>query len=141
VRVLPGNSVVADKVSRGELLAGITDTDDFYATQKKPGSGIRVVSDAPNPAINAVLVPGSVAILKNAPQHESGAKTGERPARPQHRRRTDARDDRRTIDAAHTTAEQDFYFSVLETAPGDTRLWPESWNKVREPLADILLRD
>ena len=33
VRVLPGNSVVAEKVARGELRAGVTDTDDYFALQ------------------------------------------------------------------------------------------------------------
>jgi hypothetical protein len=42
VRVLPGNSVVADKVQRGELLVGVTDSDDFYANVVKSSSKIRV---------------------------------------------------------------------------------------------------
>jgi hypothetical protein len=31
------------------------------------------------------------------------------------------------------------YTFRLETAPADTEQWPASWNKVREPLANILL--
>jgi iron(III) transport system substrate-binding protein len=140
VRVLPGNSVVADKVSRGELLAGVTDTDDFFATQKKPGSGIRIVNDSPQPAINTVLVPGSVAVLKGAPNMKAAQQL------------VDALLDLHTEDelvrvmpgvqsTRREPASNGAFNFHMEAAPGDTREWPDTWQKMRDPLADILLRN
>jgi iron(III) transport system substrate-binding protein len=137
VRVLPGNSVVAERVARGELMAGITDSDDFYAQQKKTG-GIRVQNAATSSPLDNVLVPGSVAILKGAPNLKAAKQL------------VDALLELNTEDelarimagvqSTRRTQQSNTAFTFrLEAAPSDTQQWPTSWDKVREPLANILL--
>jgi iron(III) transport system substrate-binding protein len=139
VRVLAGNSMVAERVARGELMVGITDSDDFYAQAKKPASGIRVQSVATNSPDN-VLVPGSVAILKGAPNLKAAQQlvdalldldTEDELARIM----PGVESTRRT---PQNNTNSSFTFQ-LETAPADTAQWPASWDKVHEPLANILL--
>ncbi|MDQ3812475.1 MAG: extracellular solute-binding protein, partial [Armatimonadota bacterium] len=71
VRVLAGNSVVADKVHRGELLAGVTDSDDFLAQMRKTSDGIRVHKLSATGTADVVLIPGSVAVLAKAPHPQA----------------------------------------------------------------------
>ena len=145
VRVLPGNSVVADKVGRGELLTGVTDTDDFLAQARKTSSiefrGPVGISDA---RIDAPLVPGSVAMLKGAPHPVQArrlidalvAGTTEK----QLVQRMPGVLPLRTARAATTAAP--FTRSLHpEAAPDDSARWPAAWDAVREPLNDILLSD
>lgn len=139
VRILPGNSVVAEKVARGELWSGWTDTDDYFA-QKPKAKGyfsMRATEDT-------VFIPGSVAILQKAP-HEANAQklvdallkvetekqlvstmTGVLPTRPQ---------------IEITQPELKALAPNLKKAPADTAQWPAAWDKIREPLAELLLQD
>ena len=147
VQVLPGNSVVAERVARGELMAGVTDTDDMLA-QIREGRKIeraRVVrSEEP---LNIILIPGSVAMLKGSPHPEAAKRLidallsietekllvktmpGVLPLR------GPLPSDGKT--APITTSISDPRFG----APDDTASWVDAWNSVREPLAEILLND
>jgi iron(III) transport system substrate-binding protein len=140
-RVLAGNSVVVDRVARGEVLVGVTDSDDYLAQRRKTAD-IRAVNYPNVQAIpDTILIPGSISMLKNAP-HPKAAQ--------------------RLIDAllraqteAALTSRMPGVFSLRATAPtgkanlvlnehslpDDTAQWPKSWDKVREPLAEILLKD
>jgi len=139
VQILPGNSVVAQRVARGELLAGIADSDDWLA-QKVDFNNY------------GFAVPGSVAILKNAP-HSANAK-----------KLVDALISKQTEDlliktmpgvsstrpivigkedyvSGATLDPREVHNRFLKAIPNDTARWPDGWDKVREPLAQILLRD
>jgi iron(III) transport system substrate-binding protein len=74
VRVVPGNSVVAERVARGELLAGVTDTDDFLAMQKQ-NPDIRVSTRlAVDNSTDSIAVPMTAALIKGAPHPEAARK-------------------------------------------------------------------
>ena len=131
-RVLPGNSVVAARVANGELLAGICDGDDLLA---QPQSQIATL-DA-----QLMAVPASVAILKGAPNEQAA---------------------RRFVDALLLPETQAVFAREMpgvwmsgpaiprgapgfgapswnKPAPTDTARWADSWRKLREPLAQIVL--
>ncbi|HEX8550291.1 MAG TPA: extracellular solute-binding protein [Abditibacteriaceae bacterium] len=125
-KVLPGNSVVAQRVARGELLAGITDSDDYLA-QVREGGNIDVAQ------MEWMAVPGAVAILKGAPHNQNAQKL---------------------VDALLAAPTQTLFAKTMpgvwttapgasaawkNAAPADTARWAESWQKVREPLAQIVL--
>lgn len=132
--VLPGNSVVAQRVARGELLAGITDTDDYLA-EKKKGGGIVAGQ------MQLLAIPNSVAVLKNS----------RRPAAAW--RLTDALLNIETEALLCAAMPGVFPIRVAARAkdprippvfdsrhsPADTARWPASWQSVRDPLANILL--
>jgi iron(III) transport system substrate-binding protein len=147
VRVLPGNSVVADKVARGELLVGVTDYDDFLA-QRRKSSGI-LAATKPNIPIwlpaDTTLVPGAVAMLKGAPHPQAArqlmdallaARTEQLLVRrmPGVLSPRERRDPRTRVDANPVTY-------MKRNSRHDTTRWVAAWDKVREPLAEILLTD
>ena len=70
LQVLPGNSIVAEKVARGELAYGITDSDDYFAQRSKAHNTFLMSLTRPI----AVFIPGAVAILKNAPHGDNAKK-------------------------------------------------------------------
>lgn len=127
VRVVPGNGVVAERVAKGELLAGVTDTDDYLA-QLKNEPAIRVFSPRPPLSINAVEIPGSVAILKGAP-HSANAQ--------------------KLVDAIVTVKFEKQFIAKMKGVeslrgmknppPADTQKWADAWLQIRDPLAEILL--
>lgn len=145
VRVLPGNSVVAQKVANGELAFGVTDYDDYLAAKQKT-KDLQVVPFLSEPA---VMVPGSVCLLKNAPHPEAA------------RRLIDALLQLQTevklyqtmpgdlpIRAPIAQAPDQFLFPfALPGTPGkwqvpdDKAKWPTAWEEIREPLAEILLQN
>lgn len=138
VSVLPGNSVVAEKVARRLLKAGVTDTDDYFAQKSKATALFMVALNDPD----TVFIPGSVAILKNAPHSENAKKlvdallkvetekrlvetmTGVIPTRPQ---------------IQVPQPELKALAKEMKNAPADTEKWPTAWGAIREPLAQILL--
>jgi len=144
VQVLPGNSVVAERVARGELMAGVTDTDDMLAQireGRKLGRATVARSDEPT---NVILIPGTVAMIKGSPHPEAA---------------------QRLIDALLSTETEQLLVKTMPGvlplrgplpddkkaavattdprfgAPDDTSAWVDAWNSVREPLAAILLSD
>jgi iron(III) transport system substrate-binding protein len=70
VRLVDGNSVAAEQVARGDVLVGQTDTDDAYirADQGRPLELIFPDQDG----IGALLIPNTVALIKNGPNPERG---------------------------------------------------------------------
>ena len=129
VQVLPGNAIVAQRVARGELLVGVTDSDDYLATQRE-NPALKLVSTLPPDEINAMWMPGSTSIIKGAP-HPKAA-----------RQFLDALLDARTelqfsqAMPGVTAPRAHPNFSV----PNDTAHWVDAWNKLRDPLAEILLK-
>jgi iron(III) transport system substrate-binding protein len=136
VKVLPGNSVVAKRVARGDLKIGITDSDDFWAEAGKTPALLSRYNDKQVPESGSadrenVLVPGSVAILNGAPHLE--------PAQ----RLVDAIVDVQTerLLVQRMKGVYPLHGSKLDTVPNDTTQWVKSWDKLRDPLARILLSD
>jgi iron(III) transport system substrate-binding protein len=142
LRVLPGNSVVADGVARGELVAGVADSDD-WATQRTRGGGTAMLQNEA-----AMPVPGSVALIKNAP-HPAAA-----------RQLIDALVSARTearltqlmpgVYAARNVgahmppgapAARPLPAALRARLPRSYGAWPAAWNALREPLADIVLNN
>jgi len=141
IQVLPGNSVVAERVARGELAVGISDSDDWL-----------VQKVAFEKSSDTFVVPGSVAILKSAPRLANAKKL------------VDALVSKQTEDlfiktmpgvsstrpivienedypSGTTLDTREVHNGFLKAIPNDSALWPAGWDKVREPLAQILLRD
>lgn len=72
VMVVDGNSVVKDMVASGQLIFGLTDTDDAMEAVKK-GSPVEVVfPDQDN--MGTLVVPNTVALVKGGPNSENGKK-------------------------------------------------------------------
>ena len=143
-RVLPGNSVVAERVGRGELLAGVTDTDDFLALQKQ-FPALRIVIPAPSSTrSDLVFIPMTAAILKNAPHLQNAQKLMDALSSPEIEAQIvkampgvlPLRADWNDVPTAIAP-----FKNELEKPRDDTTKWSDSWQKMREPLADILLRD
>jgi iron(III) transport system substrate-binding protein len=71
VKLLGGNSVVAEEVGNGMLLAGLTDNDDAAATQREGGSLVVELPD--QQTFGTLAVPCTVALVNGAP-HPAAAK-------------------------------------------------------------------
>jgi iron(III) transport system substrate-binding protein len=127
VRVVPGNGVVAERIAKGDLLAGVTDTDDFLAQQKN-SFAIRLAAPRPPLAINAVEVPGCVAILKGAPHSANAQKLVDALASREFEAQLIAK-------MKGVTSLRD----IKNPPPADTHKWADAWLQIRDPLADILL--
>ncbi|MCX8061810.1 MAG: extracellular solute-binding protein [Anaerolineales bacterium] len=70
VQVVDGNSVVRDKVVSGELIFGLTDTDDACAAIQKGASVQIVVPDQGVDAIGTLIIPNTVALIAGASHPE-----------------------------------------------------------------------
>jgi iron(III) transport system substrate-binding protein len=73
VRVLDGNSVVRDLVASGQLMMGLTDTDDACGALKKGAPVALVFLDQDETGIGTLVIPGTVALVTGAP-HPQEAK-------------------------------------------------------------------
>ena len=143
-RVLPGNSVVAERVGRGELLAGVTDTDDFLALQKQfPELQISLPTNAKLPN-DLIFVPMTAAIIKNAPHMSNAKKLMDALASAQ----TEALIVKAMPGVLPLRAPwNDVPPSIaplknyIASSRNDLEKWSDSWLQVRDPLSDILLRD
>lgn len=72
IRVVDGNSVVRDLVASGQLVFGLTDTDDACSAVKA-GSPVGIVfPDQDENALGTLFIPNTVALISNAP-HEREA--------------------------------------------------------------------
>ena len=136
-RVLPGNGDVARAVAEGDLEFGWTDTDD-YLSQFKRGKPILV---APTRADN-VLVPGAVALVKGAPNAENARKLFDAIASKEGEAALVAQMpgvfSLRGLDKAGNWKSGGVEFAFLARAPvDDYTKWPQSWAKIREPLAQM----
>ena len=67
LRVVDGNSVVKDMVASGELVMGLTDTDDAFLAIDK-GDPVEIVFlDQEEDGFGTLVIPNSVAKIKNGP--------------------------------------------------------------------------
>lgn len=147
VRVLPGNSVVADKVARGELIVGVTDSDDALAQIGKDPMRFYIADTRRQPQLDAVVVPGSVAMLKGAPHAQAARRLVDALLKVETETQlafamrgvTPLRGEFPTMRTAKPTLKVNPATDPRIRAPDDTARWPAAWDKVREPLAEILL--
>lgn len=72
VMVVDGNSVVKDMVVSGQLMFGLTDTDDAMEAVKKGASVEIVFPDQDN--MGTLVVPNTVALVKGGPNSDNGKK-------------------------------------------------------------------
>lgn len=74
VAVLPGNATVRDMVAQGEYAAGLTDTDDANSGIEH---GLEIAWHFPEQradAIGTLVIPNTVALVKNGPNPEDARK-------------------------------------------------------------------
>ena len=74
VAVLAGNATVRDMVANGEYAAGLTDTDDANGAVLDGKPAKWVFPDQEEGGIGALIIPNTVAIVKDAPHPESARK-------------------------------------------------------------------
>jgi iron(III) transport system substrate-binding protein len=67
-RVIDGNSVVRDMVVSGELMCGLTDTDDAFVAIEK-GEPLKMIFPDQD-SIGTLLIPNTVGLIKGAPNLE-----------------------------------------------------------------------
>lgn len=72
VQIVDGNSVVRDMAVRGDILFGLTDTDDACAAYAK-GAPVAVIfpDQGPN-GIGTLVIPNTVALVAGAPHADTG---------------------------------------------------------------------
>ena len=133
VRVLPGNSVVAERVARGELLAGVTDGDDYLAQKKKTGN-IETLNT------QLMAIPGSVALLKGAPHLEAAHRLIDELLKIETEMRL-AQEMPGVYLTRKPVGDSKLQAYDFSRVPNDAQSWPKAWISVRDPLAEILLRD
>jgi iron(III) transport system substrate-binding protein len=74
VKLLGGNSAVADQIAAGTLAAGLTDNDDIN-NAKSEGQPINlIVPDQGAGDVGALLIPGTIALVSGAPHPEHAKK-------------------------------------------------------------------
>jgi iron(III) transport system substrate-binding protein len=72
VKIVDGNSVVRQMVSRGEVKVGWTDTDDVNVA-KEAGEPVEMVYPD-QPGLGAPIMPNMVSLIKGGPNPENGRK-------------------------------------------------------------------
>lgn len=134
VRVLPGNSVVAERVANGELLAGISDTDDWEIQIKQKGTlkiGLKFAG---------LTVPGSVSILKDAPHQEEAKILADALISLETENLLT-----QTMPGVYSTRQGKDVAKPLPkdtgSKMGDASGWVTAWQEMRDPLAEILLKN
>lgn len=137
VRVLPGNGDVARMVGQGALLFGWSDSDDFLA-QKRAKKPIYLVKTLDY----NVLVPGTVAVVKNAPHPHNARKLFDAIVSAENEKAlTQAMPgvfSLRHLDEKSNfqSSGQDFSF-LAGTPTGPYDAWAATWKEIREPLNGI----
>jgi iron(III) transport system substrate-binding protein len=147
-KVLPGNSVVAERVGRGELLAGVTDTDDFLALQKQ-FPALRIVTASTR---DMVFIPMTAAIIKGSQNQENARKLLNALTLPE--MEVLIVQEFPGVLAGHGNVDKDLekipsqlrpliphFMEQRSKTAIDTDKWAAAWRKIRDPLADVLLRD
>jgi len=74
IQVLDGNAMVCKAVARGELAAGLTDTDDVHAARLDGKPVALILPDQKPDEIGALLIPNTLALVRNCPHPEAGKK-------------------------------------------------------------------
>src|SRR6056297_1358395 len=72
VTVVEGNSVVKDQVAQGNLMWGLTDTDDAIVAIKEGYPVEVLIPDQEEGGLGTLVIPNSVSLIKGAPNKESG---------------------------------------------------------------------
>lgn len=72
VRIVDGNSVVRDLVASGEVLFGLTDTDDACGARAAGYPVAVVFPDQAAGAMGTLVIPNTVALIAGAPHPEAG---------------------------------------------------------------------
>ena len=70
VKIVPGNSVVRDMVARGEVMMGLTDTDDVNVAIEDRQPVAMVLPD--REGMGVPVMPNMVSLIANAPHPEAG---------------------------------------------------------------------
>lgn len=140
VRVLPGNGDVARAVADGQLVTGVTDSDDFLAQLKRSKKDFRPYQTVATN--NAIMVPGAVSILKGSPNPEGAKKLFDAIVSAQNEKALIQQMPgvfslRRLKDKANwQSGGVDFSF-MMNAPPDDYAKWPATWRQIREPLNQI----
>lgn len=72
IRVVDGNSVVRDMVTGGQVIAGLVDTDDACSALRDKAAVVAIFPD--QDGIGTLIIPNTVALIKNAPHNDNGKK-------------------------------------------------------------------
>jgi iron(III) transport system substrate-binding protein len=70
VQVVDGNSVVRDLVASGQLVMGLTDTDDAYLAVQRGEAVDIIFLDQEEGGLGTLVIPNTVAMIKGAPNPE-----------------------------------------------------------------------
>ncbi|HZJ82804.1 MAG TPA: extracellular solute-binding protein [Clostridia bacterium] len=71
IRIVEGNSVVRDVVVSGEVVMGLTDTDDAYDAINKGKPVTMVFLDQGSEEMGTLITPNTVASVKGGPNHDN----------------------------------------------------------------------
>jgi iron(III) transport system substrate-binding protein len=74
IQVLDGNALVVKTVARGELAAGLTDSDDVYSAQLDGKPVAFVLPDQKPTEIGALIIPNTVGLVRDCPHPDAGRK-------------------------------------------------------------------
>jgi len=74
VTILDGNSVVRDQVADGQLMFGLTDTDDAISALEKGKPVAIVFPDQKEGESGTLIIPNTVAFIKGAPNSDNAKK-------------------------------------------------------------------
>lgn len=72
IKLLGGNSVVADQIAEGNLIAGLTDNDDLQNAKHEGQQEDGVFPNQAEGDIGTLLIPTTIALVKNGPHPEAG---------------------------------------------------------------------
>jgi iron(III) transport system substrate-binding protein len=138
VRVLPGNADVASAVADGNLLYGVTDSDDYLSQKREKKTVYLVKTTQEN-----VLIPGSASLIEGAPHSANARKLLDALLSAQ----TEGRLVKampgvfsvRRLDDPQNWKSGGEDFGFLKGAPReDFSKWRAAWEALRRPLADLL---
>ena len=74
LKLVGGNSMVADGVGHGQFIVGLTDNDDCANTLGENGKLTMIIPDQTKGGLGTLLIPCSVSLIKNGPHTEAGKK-------------------------------------------------------------------
>jgi len=75
VVIATSNGDVKDRVSKGQLACGLTDTDDaFEAMKENPDVGMVFLDQKGKQALGTLIMPNTLCLIKNSPNTENGKK-------------------------------------------------------------------
>ena len=134
MRVLPGNGDTASAVANGDLDFGWTDTDDFLA-QKREGKTLFTVKTTRD----NVLIPGTVSVVKGAPNPENARKLFDAIVSAQNEaalaKQMPGVFSLRKLEEKSNWQSGGEHFEFLGNAPRDDyKKWPKEWREIREEL-------